>query len=250
MMLEEMGLEVELASSGAQAIDTLQKTSDKNEPIDIVLMDWEMQGMDGIETSGLIKDIDKLSKKPLIVMVTAHGHDDIIDRSRKAGIDAFLLKPVSRSMLLSAIMELAEKNSTQKLYTTDQQINNKEEKAITGAHVLLVEDNDINQLVAQELLKQASVNVDIAANGQEAVEMVRSGNYDAVLMDIQMPVLDGYEATGMIRRDPRFKNLPIIAMTANALLTDVDRCLKAGMDDHLAKPIDPKKLYTTLGAWI
>jgi len=167
------------------------------------------------------------------------------------GVDGFLLKPVGQSVLFDAIMvafgkEAPEGEAMARVSCIDEEgLRN-----IRGARVLLAEDNEINQQVAKEILEQAGLVVSIANNGKEAVEMVRPGNFEAVLMDIQMPVMGGFEATQEIRMDEGFKDLPIIAMTAHAMAGDREKSLEAGMNDHVTKPIDPDQLISALVKWI
>jgi two-component system sensor histidine kinase/response regulator len=207
--------------------------------------------MDGIEASKRIKNHKGLSKIPPIVLVTAYGREEIMQQADEVGLEGFLLKPVNPSMLFDTIM-LAFGEAVPE--TSQVALGHEQEaealKHIRGARVLLVEDNEINQQVAKEILESAGLNVSLAENGQEGVSAVKENNYDAVLMDIQMPVMNGYEATGAIRSDPRFEDLPIIAMTAHAMAGDEDKSLKAGMNGHVTKPIDPDQLFATLQKWI
>jgi len=214
-------------------------------------MDWKMPGMDGIEASRRIKNHTGLSKIPAIVMVTAYGREEVIQKAVGVGLEGFLLKPVTPSMLFDTIMQALG----QKVPETSQVEQRKEQETktlenIQGAQLLLVEDNEINQQVAKEILEGAGLNVALANDGQEAVNAVKENEYDAVLMDIQMPVMDGYTATREIRKDERFKELPIIAMTAHAMAGDEDKSLEAGMNGHVAKPIDPDQLFSTLQKWV
>ena len=207
--------------------------------------------MDGIKASEVIKRHPSLPWKPKIIIATAYGREEVMQRSEKVGVDGFLLKPVGQSVLFDAIMvafgkEAPEGEAVARVRGSDEE----ELRKIRGARVLLAEDNEINQQVAKEILEQAGLVVSIANNGKEAVEMVRAGNYDAVLMDIQMPVMGGFEATQEIRKDERFKELPIIAMTAHAMAGDREKSLAAGMNDHVTKPIDPDELFSTLVRWI
>ena len=167
------------------------------------------------------------------------------------GVDGFLLKPVSQSVLFDAIMGAFDKEVPVRERAAAARVSTEEElRKIRGARVLLVEDNEINQQVAQEMLEKAGLVVSIAGNGKEAVEKVKTETYDAVLMDIQMPVMGGFEATLEIRKHGRFKDLPIIAMTAHAMAGDREKSLEAGMNDHVTKPIDPEELFSALVRWI
>jgi CheY-like chemotaxis protein len=174
-----------------------------------------------------------------------------MQQAEQLALEGFLLKPVSPSVLFDAIMHTMGED-LQKVSHVDRKKEQVAEdlKAIHGARVLLVEDNEINQQVALEILEGAGLNVSLAENGQKAVSAVKENNYDAVLMDIQMPVMNGYEATREIREDERFKDLPIIAMTAHAMASDEDKSLEAGMNGHVTKPIDPDQLFATLQKWI
>ncbi|MEJ2100344.1 MAG: response regulator [Desulfobacterales bacterium] len=250
-MLESFSFEVTLAPSGQEGLTELEKASE-NQPFDLVIMDWKMPGMDGIEASRRIKNHTVLSKIPAIVMVTAYGREEVIQKAEEVGLEGFLLKPVSPSMLFDAIMQ-AFGEAVPETSRVEQRKERAAEdlKHIQGAHVLLVEDNEINQQVAKEILEGASLNVTLANNGQEAVNAVKKDNYDAVLMDVQMPVMDGYTATREIRNlKPEIRNIPIIAMTAHAMAGDEQKSLQAGMNDHVTKPIDPNQLFATLQKWI
>jgi len=248
-LLESMSFEVTVAASAEEGIAELEKEA-KNRPYKLVVMDWKMPGMDGIKATGVIKK-HPVIPKPKVIIATAYGREEIMQRSEKAGVDGFLLKPVGQSMLFDAIMEAFGKEAGKR----EETVKGKGGPGgalggIRGVRVLLAEDNEINQQVAKEILENAGLVVSIANNGKEAVEMVRCGDYDAVLMDIQMPVLGGFEATQEIRKEERFKDLPIIAMTAHAMAGDREKSLEAGMNDHVTKPIDPDELFSALVRWV
>jgi CheY-like chemotaxis protein/HPt (histidine-containing phosphotransfer) domain-containing protein len=216
-----------------------------------VIIDWKMPGMDGIEASNRIKDHTGLNKIPPIILVTAYGREEVMQQAEQVGLEGFLLKPVNPSMLFDAIMQaFGEAVSESSRIAQRHEQETEALKYIQGAHLLLVEDNEINQQVAMEILESAGLKVSLAINGQEAIEAINKNEYDAVLMDVQMPVMDGYTATGKLRQDPRFKDLPIIAMTAHAMAGDAEKSIAAGMSDHVTKPIDPDQLFTTLQKWI
>ncbi|MGD9044121.1 MAG: response regulator [Desulfobacterales bacterium] len=249
-MLESFTFEVSMAPSGPEGIAELEAAS-KDKPFDLVIMDWKMPGMDGIEASQQIKDHKNLGKIPPIIMVTAYGREEVMQQAEHVGIEGFLLKPVSASMLFDSIMQAFGETVPE----TSRMVQRHEQEAealrhLQGAHVLLVEDNEINQQVASEILQGAGLKVSVANNGQEAIDAINQNEYDAVLMDVQMPVMDGYTATGKLREDQRFKELPIIAMTAHAMAGDADKSLAAGMNGHVTKPIDPDQLFATLQKWI
>jgi two-component system, sensor histidine kinase and response regulator len=249
-LLESMSFLVTVAASAEEGIAELEKEAEPR-PYKLVVMDWKMTGMDGIKASSVIKNHPNLSLKPKIIIATAYGREEIMEKSAKVGVDGFLLKPVAQSVLFDSIMvafgkETPESPSVPRERGIDEQDLGK----ICGARVLLVEDNEINQQVAKEILEQAGLAVSMANNGKEAVDLVSTGNFELVLMDIQMPVLGGFEATREIRNYAEFKDLPIIAMTAHAMAGDREKSIEAGMDDHVAKPIDPDHLLSAMVKWI
>jgi two-component system sensor histidine kinase/response regulator len=222
-----------------------------------------MPGMDGIEASKRIKHHKDLDRIPPIILVTAYGREEIMQQARDIALEGFLLKPVSASMLFDTVMQ-AFGEAVPEISRVAQRHEQEAEvlKHIQGARVLLVEDNEINQQVAREILEGAGLNVVLATNGQEAIDAIQKNEYDAVLMDVQMPVMDGYTATRKIRewetevRSQKTEDrkegsaLPIIAMTAHAMAGDADKSIAAGMSDHVTKPIDPDQLFATLQKWI
>ena len=249
-MLESFSFEVSVAASGAEGIAELESAG-KDKPFELVIMDWKMPRMDGIEASQQIKDHENLNKIPKIIMVTAYSREEVMQQAEQVGLEGILLKPVNPSVLFDSIMEAfgeALPESSRVVQRHEQEAEAL--KHIQGARVLLEEDNEINQQVAREILEGAGLNIALANDGQEAVNALKENNYDAVLMDVQMPVMDGYTATRAIRKDERFKELPIIAMTAHAMAGDEDKSLEAGMNGHVAKPIDPDQLFSTLQKWI
>jgi two-component system, sensor histidine kinase and response regulator len=246
-MLINMAFVADEAASGEEGIEMVCQATQRSEPYEIIFVDWQMPGLDGIETSRRILALPDLSISPHLVMVTAYGREDVMKQAEENGLENVLVKPVTSSTLFDTVVAVLRAHQE----TSDQfQVAPSFEIARTrGTRVLLVEDNDINQEVALGLLGDAAIQVDLAENGEIAVRMAQENEYDAVLMDMQMPVMDGIEATRAIRSDPRFKNLPIIAMTANAMATDREQCLKAGMNDHIGKPIDPDQLFSVLLRW-
>jgi len=249
-MLTGMTFIVDEAASGLEAIEMVRQAAERAEAYDIVFVDWQMPGLDGIETGKRIRALPKLAAPPHLVMVTAYGREEVLKQAEAAHFENVLIKPVTASMLFdSAIEALSERRESQpereagpaKAVDLEQ---------IRGARILLVEDNELNREVALGLLDDARLLIDTAENGAMAVEMVGKQNYELVLMDMQMPVMDGIAATRAIRANPQFGSLPIIAMTANAMASDRERCVEAGMNDHLAKPIDPDQLFGALLRWI
>ncbi len=249
-MLAPFSQRITCVDSGLAALDALEQAP-ADDPYNLVFMDWNMPGLDGIEASRRVKQHPKLAHIPTIIMVTAYGRDMIIEQAAKAKIDGFLIKPVTSSMLVDSIVGVFGSHDGDK--SADDAAKAwriQRMERILNAHILLVEDNAINRQLAQELLRQAGLVVTVANNGKEAVDLVSRTNFDAALMDIHMPVMDGYEATRIIRAMPGQDTLPIIAMTANAMAGDREKCLAAGMNDHVAKPIDPELLFAALNTWV
>ncbi len=262
-MLESFSFAVTLAASGEEGLAEFEK-SQNGPSYDLVVMDWKMLGIDGIETARRIKNLPGLRRAPRIILVTAYGREEIMRQAEKMGLDGFLIKPVSPSVMFDTIMQAFGQEAPRELRTDSvRKLESEASERLAGAKVLLVEDNEINQQVAMEILSGAGLKVTVASNGQEALDLVRSNAYAAVLMDVQMPVMDGYTATRKIREieagdapdpasglTPRASGLPIIAMTAHAMSGDREKSLAAGMNDHITKPIDPVQLFGTLAKWI
>ncbi len=249
-MLESFTFDVTVAASGPEGITELENAAG-DKLFELVVMDWKMPGMDGIEAAKRIKDHKDLKTIPAIVLVTAYGREEVMQQAEKVGLEGFLLKPINPSMLFDTIMQAFGKA----VADTSQIAQRPEQEAealenLRGARVLLVEDNQINQQVAMEILQGVGLDVTIANNGQEGVDAAKKNPYDVVLMDIQMPVMDGLTATREIRKEQKFIDLPIIAMTAHAMAGDENKSLEAGMNGHVTKPIDPEQLFSTLQKWI
>jgi len=248
--LGSFSFRVTCVDSGEAALETLEKAP-ADDPYRLVLMDNIMPGMDGIETSRIIKASPRLADLTTLIMVTAYGKEEVMQEAEAVGLEGFLTKPVTPSTLLDTIVGvLSDKGGLRKGGTSRDDWKIRTLEGIKGAHVLLAEDNKINQQVAQDLLTQAGLRVTIANNGKEAVALVETTDFDAILMDIQMPEMDGFEATRILRGQLSETQPPIIAMTANAMAGDREKCLDTGMNDHVAKPIEPKLLFETLVKWI
>ena len=249
-MIEVMGLVVEEAEDGPAAIHAVDQAAVRDQLFDFVFLDWQMPGMDGIEAARRLQ-ARPLKRKPNMIMVTAFGREEVLKEAGEAGVKDVLIKPVSASMLFDCVMStLGETSGGRRSSTEAPSVSAENLASIKGARILLVEDNDLNQEVATELLRDAGFIVDVAENGEIALQKVQQASFDLVLMDMQMPVMDGLTATREIRKLPAFAALPIIAMTANVLASDRQRCSEAGMNDHLAKPIDPELLWQCLLRWI
>jgi len=245
-MLSSLDFKVETVASGAEALTRLRTAAGTKASADLVLMDWKMEGMNGIETSRRIRK--ELGLSIPIIMMTAFAREVRRSEAEEAGTNGFLTKPIFQSTLFDAIMDAFGKEGSRKKgdkvdFTTRASIY---KKHLRGCRILVAEDNHTNQQVARAILEGAGILVTIVANGEEAVEQVEHGQFDGVLMDVQMPRMNGYAATRAIRAQPGHRNLPIIAMTAHAMKGDEERCLEAGMDGYLAKPINQDRLFYTL----
>ena len=249
-LMRTLTFTVDQAADGLAAIAAVLRADREGRPYSIVLLDWQMPGIDGIETARQIRAL-VLPRRPHLLMVTAYGREEVIEGAEEVGIEGVLVKPVNASALFDSISRLLGGIVERSRARADAPSDVLDRLAsLKGARVLLVEDNAVNQLVASELLRDAGFVVELAENGLVALERVRAARYDIVLMDMQMPVMDGVTATREIRRDPRLQDLPIVAMTANAMQADRDRCLAAGMNAHVAKPIEPDDLWTAMLAWM
>ena len=249
-MLESFGLHAEQADSGARAITLLEEATE-HDPFDLVLMDWKMPGIDGVETSRAIQNDEALNEIPMIIMVTAYGREEASSAAKDIDIRGFITKPVTPSHLLDAIMHARGKESIHNNRSDNSRQETQIEIAsLRGAKILLVEDNEINQELALELLESNGITVVVANNGVEALTHLKTCDFDGVLMDCQMPVMDGYEATRKIREQPQYKDLPVIAMTANAMAGDREKVLEVGMNDHIAKPINVENMFSTIARWV
>ncbi|HJV23260.1 MAG TPA: response regulator [Holophagaceae bacterium] len=248
-LLSAQGHAVGVAASAEQALTLLGSEAPRS--FDLVLMDWRMPGMDGFEAALRIRDLPGLAVQPKVILVTAYGDEEARARAKGAGLAGYLSKPVTASSLYEAIVgAFGREVGAPSKGGFRARVSPEDLASLKGVRVLLVEDNDFNQQVATELLGMVGVEVGIAANGQEALDRIRTGSYDAVLMDLQMPVMDGYEATVQLRRWHAPSELPIVAMTAHALIRERERCLGIGMNDYLTKPVDPAELYAVLLRWI
>ena len=245
--LRSMPLRVETVDSGSSALIALRIADASHDPYQLVLTDWQMPGMDGISLARQIR-LEKLHcATPRVVLMTAFGREEVQKEAELQGVAAFLFKPISRSLLFETLLGVfAPKARNSNLRLAPQ-------RQFPGAAVLLAEDNDINQQIAVELLQVVGIEVDIANTGREALDKILVAGpdgYDLVLMDLEMPDMDGHEATIALRQERQFAALPIVAMTAHALAEVRERCLREGMQDYLTKPINPEQLYSVLARWL
>ena len=241
--LHDMGVTAEWVDSGQKAVERVKFYRKEHKDYDMILIDWKMPGMDGIETAREIRKV--VGADVTIIIMTAYDWASIEQEAKLAGVNLLMNKPMFRSSLISAF------NQALGIKEAEKEEPEEEEFDLSGKRILLAEDNAINTEVAQLLLKSKGADVDVAENGLRALEKLaksEEGYYDAILMDIRMPIMDGLTASRSIRNlsNKDAANIPIIAMTANAFDDDVDKSKAAGMNAHLAKPIDPKRLFRTL----
>ena len=240
--------DVNVVASGAEAVAAVTD-ADATAPYDLVFMDWRMPGLDGLEASRRIKSDPTVTHQPAIVLVTAFGREEVREEAERLQLDGFLVKPVTKSMMVDTLANLfGDTRHEGAGAVVDEQAGR-----LRDARILLVEDNEINQQIVVELLHGVGASVQVAGNGLEAVQILSEGPdpppFDVVLMDLQMPEMDGFQATAKVRADGRFTSLPIIAMTAHATIEERQRCLGAGMNDHISKPIDPAVLFETVARY-
>ncbi|MEW8626574.1 MAG: transporter substrate-binding domain-containing protein [Candidatus Thiodiazotropha sp.] len=246
--LESFSFDVTAVGSGKEGLDAMSNAS---EQFELVITDWKMPELDGIELAKRIAETQTQLTQPKVILISSHSSEDMMNKSGSEHLSAFLEKPITPSSLFDIVMEAfgqAKRRTRKANFDTEFSLNAL--RPIQGARLLLVEDNELNQQVACELLEQARFFVEVANNGKEAIEMLGQGQYDCILMDVQMPIMGGYEATRKIRGYGRFKDLPILAMTASAMVSDRRAAEEAGMNDHIPKPISPNELFSTLLRWI
>ena len=252
-MAKSFGLEVDSAWDGQQALMMIEAADKKQLPYDLVLMDWKMPMMNGIDCVRQFQR-DQHQAAPAVIMVTAFGREEAIGSAEQQGValHSVLTKPITASTLLEAIGEALGKGQPASTHAPGKEDATAQVmQQLAGKRLLVVEDNDMNQELAQELLEKVGIEVVIAGNGQVALDLLaKDRRFDGVLMDCQMPVMDGYTATRQIRSQLVFKHLPIIAMTANAMAGDREKVIAAGMNDHIAKPLNIAQMYATLAHWL
>lgn len=244
LILSQTGVACETAASGEEALKMVELRKARREPYSLILVDWRMPVMDGIETTRKIRSV--VGDESVIVILTAYNWDDVSDEAAKAGVDSFVPKP----LFAAAVM-----NEYKSAYMRRNMLDKPKKADLNGKRILLAEDVEINSEIMLMVLGARGMKADVAKNGMEAVDMFSAqpeGYYDAILMDMRMPVMDGLEATGIIRKLDRSdsRKIPIIALTANAFDEDVQRSLQAGLNAHLSKPVEPDSLYKTLESLI
>ncbi len=248
-ILDEIGMNGEWVTSGQEAVRQVSQRHERNDDYFAVVMDWKMPGMDGIETTRQIRKT--VGRDVTIIILTAYDYFEVEEEARKAGVDMFIAKPLFRSRLMTKFREILGSPAVKSARGYLDSLFNAD---FSGRRLLLVEDNDLNREIAYEVLRMTGAAVNCAVNGRQAVEMLAAspvGFYDLILMDIQMPVMNGYEATAAIRSMERSDcNLPIVAMTANAFVEDVQMAKNTGMNGHIAKPLDMDKLCEILSRYL
>jgi PAS domain S-box-containing protein len=252
-MARSLGLQAEAVADGSQALRAVARADAQDHPYELLLLDWKMPGMDGVECAQRLAQAEHRHRAPTVLMLTAFGRDEALRQlaAVQTTVAAMLTKPVTPSSLLDACgtaLGIASARSTRVAQREEALASH--QARLSGARILLVEDNTINQELARDLLSRAGIVVSLAADGQEALDILERERFDGVLMDCQMPVLDGYSATRALRERERLRDLPVIAMTANAMVGDRDKVLEAGMNDHIAKPIKVDDLFATLARWV
>jgi signal transduction histidine kinase/DNA-binding response OmpR family regulator len=240
-------------SGGATGLVELRRAASAGRPYELVLLDWRMPGMDGFDVVQALQDDPLPGAAPAILLVTAYGDEEIVREAARRGLAGCLAKPVSASTLLDAIGGACGPQRAGVPPSAPVAVRERgaAPAALRGRRVLLVEDNELNRFVATELLCDvAGMDVTLAGNGHEALEQLRIARFDLVLMDIQMPGMDGHRATTLIRQDPALAALPVIAMTAHAMPSDREKSKAAGMNDHVSKPFEPEQLFEAMLRWL
>jgi CheY-like chemotaxis protein len=245
-LLQEFHCQITAVASAETALALLATAKSNNKSYDVVITDWRMPKMDGISFAKAIQDDKNQYNVRAVLMVTAFDKSDAMPLAHSSGIDGFLEKPVNASLLLEAIMDVLKISPDEDFYS----IKNASLMDFSTTDILLVEDNELNQQVVLGFLEDTQANVDVAENGLVALEKLANKSYDLVLMDIQMPEMDGVTATQEIRKQAQFKKLPIIAMTAHAMPDELNKCLAAGMNEYFTKPIDPNALFSLMAKYL
>jgi two-component system sensor histidine kinase/response regulator len=244
-MLKSFLLDVTTLRDPFEAIELLEKNN-----FDLLIIDFNLPELSGIDLYKRLV-VNTEIKVPKTIFVSANGRESYYNQANQLGVKNFLVKPINQSLMFDAVMDAFKGTEIREINRENNKDNQvKVQRVLKDKKILLVEDNDINQLVAKDILEQAGINVSIASNGEEAIKYVRANKFDIVLMDVQMPIMDGYKATEILRKTYTSSELPIIAMTANALKGDREKSIDSGMNDYISKPINPEIMFETIGKWI
>jgi two-component system sensor histidine kinase/response regulator len=250
--LDSFALEVSIAGNSQDALDLIRKANEERRPFGLIVIDCKIPELDGLELARKLREITFLSFRPKVLLITSGDQDEMLLQIDNKLVDGVLAKPLQQRKLLDAVSKVSGRNvlSSGKFKIFSEQLNPELISQIRGARLLLVEDNEINRQVAQELLEGFGIDVTAAENGEQAIALLKDEQFDGVLMDMQMPVMDGVTATREIRKNPQLTKLPIIALTANVMVSEQKEFVDAGITDHIGKPIDPDRLVATLAKWV
>lgn len=247
-MLADFGIQCQAVSSGNEGLAAVVQADQLMNPYQVVFMDLKMPDMDGIDTALMLQSLE-LKTRPTVYLITGYGNQITYEEAQRAGISRILVKPMTPSTLNDALMELLENDIESKIPSSLKALEDRL-KQYEQIRILIVEDNQINQEIVGQLLEPFNFKIELAENGQEAINKIAQTKFDLILMDVQMPVMDGLAATTIIRGLPGWETVPILAMTANAFEEDRRKCIEAGMNDHLVKPVEPELLYKCLIKWL
>jgi len=250
--LESFALEVATASNTEVALNLVRKGNEERKPYGLVVIDCKLPEMNGIDVARKLREITFLTFRPKVLLISSSDQEELLQKMDSQLVDGILAKPFQQSKLLDAVTKVSGRGvlSSGKFKIISEQLNPELISLIRGANLLLVEDNEINRQVAQEMLEGFGIEVTTAQNGEEAIALLKDEQFDGVLMDMQMPVMDGVTATREIRKIPHLHRLPIIALTANVMVSEQKEFLDAGVTDYIGKPIDPDHLVATLAKWV
>lgn len=247
-MVRDLGLKVETCEGGREALALLHERAAAGESFDIVLMDWRMPHLDGLETAGRLRADASLAQLPAILMVTAYGREEILRGAERIGLQGVLIKPVTQSVMYNTLMAALVKadQSDAETLPARESADLRVAQLLGGRRVLVADDNALNREIATDFLEAVGIEVETVENGAEVLDVLGRKDFDAVLLDVHMPVMDGLAAARAIRRQPRWHDLPLVSLTAQASKEDRLASLAAGISVHLTKPIDEQELYRTL----
>jgi two-component system sensor histidine kinase/response regulator len=250
--LESFDLDVTISRNSEEALELVSNANEERNPFGLVVINCKLPEMDGIDLASKLHETSFLSFRPKVLMISSSDQDELMKRMDSQTVDGILAKPFQQSKLLDAISKVSGRSvlSSGRFKIISEQLSPELIALIRGARLLLAEDNEINRQVAQEILEGFGIDITTAENGEEAIALLAAEEFDGVLMDMQMPVMDGVTATRLIRKNPKFSELPIIALTANVMVSEQNEFIEAGITDYIGKPIDPYRMVTTLAKWV